>query len=148
MPRLEKDTIKETVPKTELVGFLQVHRYRCTLERDLIAKALDESWKALTVLELKEETGLPRSTIYSVLKAFQKEGLVHYSPSFNAYFSCRRLMQARRKTSCHSFGICKKCKAVKEKVEETHEHPKFPNFYNEAREHEWPGLCTTCKLKP
>ena len=147
MPRLEEDKIKETVPKTELVGFLQVCGYKCTPERDRVAKALDENWKALTVLELQEETGLPRMTIHRILKTLRKEGLAHFSPSFNAYFACRRLMQARRRTSCHSFGICKNCKGVKESIEEGHAHPKFPNFHNEASEHEWLGLCTTCKIK-
>lgn len=147
MPRLEKDTIKETVPQTMLVGFLQVRGYKCTPERDTVAKALDEDWKVLTVLELKERTGLPRSTIYRVLAAFQKGGLVHRSPSFNAYFACKRLMQARRRTACHSFSICEKCKSVKEFVHEKHAHPRFPNFQVQISEHEWLGLCTSCKIK-
>ncbi len=147
MPRLEKDTIKETIPQTALVGFLQVCGYKCTPERESVAKVLDENWKALTLFELKEETALPRMTLHRILKTFQKEGLVHHSPSFNAYFACKRVMQARRRTSCHSFSICESCKAVQEFVHEKHAHPKFKNFQVQTREHEWLGLCTRCRLQ-
>lgn len=125
-----------------------MHGYKCTPERDTVATALDESRKALTVLELKEETDLPRMTLHRILKTFQKEKLVHRSPTFNAYFACRRLMQARRRTACHSFAVCEKCKKVQEFVHEKHAHPKFTNFRVQTNEHEWLGLCATCKLKP
>lgn len=147
MSRDVKETLRETIAKTHLMGFLQVRGYKCTPAREAVAEVLEEVGGLHALDEILEISNLGRMTVYRVLKTLREEGLVHYSASKNAYFACQKLYSDKAKSSCHSFGVCQKCSFVREVIETNHAHPKIQGFTHESKEHEWLGLCTSCRLR-
>lgn len=144
MPRYSNEEMKEYAPKTVSVGFLQIKHYRCTQEREAIAKILESNRRIFTAKELAILSKLTPKTVHRILKTFEKEDLCHFSPRFKGYFACQKLMQSRRKKSCHSYAICKNCKKVSEWVHEKHLHPRVNSFKLDEHLHEWLGLCESC----
>lgn len=146
MGRPESYEIKETPTETISMGFLQIQGFNCTEPRELIAKALEGIKRAYSVAELVNETGLPRMTVYRNLRLLCKKRLIHNSPSLDAYFACQKLFKARSKDpkTCHSYGICMKCKDVEEFLHEKDHHPRLKRIEKLKTDHEWLGLCSNC----
>ncbi len=141
---MSHDPIGESIAQTHVCGTLQIRGHSVTRERERVAQLLEGSGKAWQFKEIQKETQLPQKSLRRILELFRAEKLIHYSADKKAYFRCQKPYQ-RRKTSCHSFGICERCHAVREFVHEKHAHPRFTFMKVVGREHEWITLCLTCK---
>ena len=147
MSRDVKETLRETITQTHLMAYLQIRGYRCTQQKEAVAKELEARFSACSIEGMMLVTGLGRATVYRILKTFNKEGFVHFSPTLRGYFCCQKLYGEKAKSGCHSFGVCEKCGKVWEVIEQNHAHPKIQGFTHKSKEHEWLGLCTSCRLR-
>lgn len=136
-----KDELMETVPENTCSGFLQVRKYRLTQARQKIGTELERK-QFWTVEQMAKKTGLSRMTTHRVLKLLHKEKLIHFSNTAGAYFHCHKPFQSKAASSCHSFGVCAKCKAVREFIHDKHPHPHIKGMEVKTKEHEWVTLCT------
>ena len=77
----------------ELVHILEGHGIKATANRILVARALDESDRPLSLMELEEQIGsIDKSGIFRCLALFKEKHLVHSiegSPEGTRYEICR-----------------------------------------------------------
>lgn len=142
MGRDRLDRIKEKAPESMLTGFLQIDGYSCTKVREAMATLMENHLRAYSIQELVSETGISRASLYRNLPILVTKRLIHHSPTLDVYFCCQKMFKG--KNSCHSYGICQKCKHVEEFVHAKHTHPRLRRIGNLKTDHEWLGLCSDC----
>ncbi len=133
--------------------------FKITKPRSILIELLEKYKKVLTPYEMRDllksvDINADIVTIYRILDAFEKLGLVHKVLALNGYVACDTddLSSKRSDLECHHSIVCKVC----HRVEEVHGddlsnlRKKITQKYGfliEAHTLEFIGICKKCASK-
>lgn len=132
---------------------LKKNGLRITKARCCVLNILNLCKHGLNAYEITEKAKkckvkIDTSTVYRILEAFQKLGLVHFVKEQNGYLACKELKCCEKK-HCHHQFVCQKC----HKVQEIHLDDsafiksvknKIPALNIQNHYFEFFGKCSTC----
>ena len=139
--------------KEHSITELKDNGFKITNSRCCVLDVLAKSKRSLNAYEIaaqseKNQVKIDTSTVYRILKTFQKLGLIHFVKEQNGYLCCQDF-DCGKKQHCHHQLVCEKC----HKVEEIHLddtdfiksiRAKNPNFRIQNHYFEFLGKCASC----
>jgi Fe2+ or Zn2+ uptake regulation protein len=135
------------------VNKLKENGLKITNARCCVLDILGKSKKSLNAYEIaalskKMKLSIDTSTVYRILEAYQKLGLIHFVKEQNGYLCCKDF-ECNKQKHCHHQLVCEKC----HKVEEIHLddtdflksiRAKNPKFQIQNHYFEFLGKCSSC----
>lgn len=139
--------------KDHSIKILKDNGFKITKTRCCVLEILANTKNSLNAYEISDKAkklklNINTSTVYRILEAYQKLGLVHFNKEQNGYLACREF-SCHEKKHCHHQFVCKTC----HKVEEIHLDDtsfiksikaKIPANNIENHYFEFFGQCATC----
>lgn len=135
-------------------AILRNNGFKITKTRCCVLDVLAKSGSSLNAYEIaarakKMKVKIDTSTVYRILEAYKKLGLVHFVKEQNGYLACKEF-NCRNEKHCHHQFVCKKCKSVREIHFDDTDFiksikAKMPNFQIQNHYFEFLGQCAVCK---